>query len=261
MHGRQCLCSGAGHAHALRLHACACRGCIFPKLLNPCSDASEPALCAVQDRVYLSDDYKRTVLEHMSIEQLIDTLMINPTVHLSPSYRDTGLRATYTFQPLSNLVYTRDQQITGCKGIVMCRLRSQQRQLESDLMRFCFAKLGAPLLPCPPALIAGALVLPDRSQMHSRQQHTACGSTLHKQLKLQPSAGLPVVGEIREPGHLEGGDFFPAGQVCSGRVMVHAFSEYPSCMSNMWSMQLAFSELLPFAAGSGTGGHWAAQQL
>ena len=94
--------------------------------------------------MYLGDDYKRAVLEHMSIEQLTDTLMINPTVHLAPSYRDTGLSASYTFQPLSNLVYTRDQQITGCKGIVMCRLRSQQRQLESDLMRFCFAKLGAP---------------------------------------------------------------------------------------------------------------------
>ena len=99
----------------------------------------------MQDRGYLGDDYKRAVLEHMSIEQLTDTLMINPTVHLSPSYRDTGLSASYTFQPLSNLVYTRDQQITGCKGIVMCRLRSQQRQLESDLMRFCFAKLGTTL--------------------------------------------------------------------------------------------------------------------
>ena len=99
--------------------------------------------------MYLGDDYKRAVLEHMSIEQLIDSLMINPTVHLSPSYRDTGLSASYTFQPLSNLVYTRDQQITGCRGIVMCRLRSQQRQLESDLMRFCFAKLGTRwLLSC-----------------------------------------------------------------------------------------------------------------
>ena len=63
-----------------------------------------------QDRFYLSDEYKREVLEHMSIAQLIDTILINPTVHMAPSYRDTGLSATYTFQPLSNLVYTRDQQ-------------------------------------------------------------------------------------------------------------------------------------------------------
>lgn len=58
------------------------------------------------------------------------------------SYRDTGLSASYTFQPLSNLVYTRDQQVTTCKGIVMGRLRSSQRQLEVEVMRFCFEKLG-----------------------------------------------------------------------------------------------------------------------
>ncbi|KAK9833540.1 hypothetical protein WJX81_003550 [Elliptochloris bilobata] len=118
-----------------------------------------------EDRYYLTDAYMREVLEHMSIAQLIDTILINPTVHIAPSYRDTGLSATYTFQPLSNLVYTRDQQITTCRGIVMGRLRSPQRQLEVELMRFCHTKLG-----------------------------------------------LPVVGEIRVPGYLEGGDFFPAGR-------------------------------------------------
>jgi arginine deiminase len=94
------------------------------------------------DRYYLSDEYKRKVLEHMSVPQLIDTILINPTVHIAPSYRDTGLTASYSFQPLSNLVYTRDQQITTARGIVMGRLRSQQRTLEVDLMRFCLEKLG-----------------------------------------------------------------------------------------------------------------------
>ena len=64
----------------------------------------------MQDRHYVSKEYKKEVLEHMSIHQLIDTILINPTVHVSPSYRDTGLSASYTFKPLSNLVYTRDQQ-------------------------------------------------------------------------------------------------------------------------------------------------------
>ena len=71
-----------------------------------------PESCAgVQDRHYVSEEYKKEVLEHMSIHQLIDTILINPTVHISPSYRDTGLSASYTFKPLSNLVYTRDQQV------------------------------------------------------------------------------------------------------------------------------------------------------
>ena len=78
----------------------------------------------------------------MSVTQLIDILLINPTVTVTPTQRDTGLTASYTFKPLSNLVYTRDQQITTCKGIVMGRLRSQQRQREVDLMKFCFSKLG-----------------------------------------------------------------------------------------------------------------------
>jgi len=68
---------------------------------------------AVEDRFYLSEGYKRSVLEHMSLPQLLDTLLINATVYISPSYRDTGLTASYSFKPLSNLVYTRDQQVNN----------------------------------------------------------------------------------------------------------------------------------------------------
>lgn len=80
----------------------------------------------------------------MSLEQLIDTIMIHPTVTLSQSGRDTGFLSTYSFQPLANLVYMRDQQITTAKGIVLGSLRSHQRQREVDLMEFVFKKLGAP---------------------------------------------------------------------------------------------------------------------
>lgn len=107
---------------------------------------TDPASVTPEDAFYLSDAYKRRVLEHMSIAQLIETLLINPTVDLKPSGRDTGLTATYEFQPLSNLVYTRDQQVTTAGGVVMGRLRSPQRALEVDLMAFCFAKLGLPVL-------------------------------------------------------------------------------------------------------------------
>lgn len=40
-----------------------------------------------------------------------------------------------------DLVWT-SMQITTCRGVVSGRLRSQQRQLEVELMRFCFRKLG-----------------------------------------------------------------------------------------------------------------------
>lgn len=104
------------------------------------------------DAFYLGDAYKRQVVSAMSTSQLIEICLINPTVTLMPSYRDTGLTASYTFEPLSNLVYTRDQQITTCRGIVMGRLRSQQRQKEVELMAYCFRKLGLP--------IAGTIVEP-----------------------------------------------------------------------------------------------------
>lgn len=78
----------------------------------------------------------------MSSSQLVDLIMTNPTVHISPSQRDTHFTAQYSFQPLSNMVFTRDQQIVTKKGIVMCKLSSVQRQHEVDVMRFCFKKLG-----------------------------------------------------------------------------------------------------------------------
>jgi hypothetical protein len=39
------------------------------------------------DRFYLSDEYKAQVVSHMSISQLIEICLINPTVTLTPSYR------------------------------------------------------------------------------------------------------------------------------------------------------------------------------
>lgn len=136
----------------------------------------------------------------MSTAQLIDTIMINPTVLLQPSGRDTGLTATYSFQPLSNLVYTRDQQITTCRGIVMGRLRSLQRQLEVDLMAFCFEKLGKGLS----MWVEGVWEFLVYTQYPT--SHT-CTPTIPS----PPHIGLPVLGRIEAPGYLEGGDFFPAG--------------------------------------------------
>ena len=116
-------------------------------------------------RFHLSDEYKRQVLESMGHEQLIDVAFTNPTVYVQGSYRDTGISAEYSFRPLTNLVFSRDQQITTARGIVMASLRSEQRDTEGRLMRFCLDKIG-----------------------------------------------LPVIGDVKPPGFLEGGDFFPAGE-------------------------------------------------
>mmetsp|Transcript_13253 Transcript_13253/g.35640 ORF Transcript_13253/g.35640 Transcript_13253/m.35640 type:complete len:470 (-) Transcript_13253:1644-3053(-) len=91
---------------------------------------------------YVGEEYKRTVIEEMSVGQLVSIVLTKPTVTLKKSYRDTGFTATYSFEPLSNINFTRDQQITTRRGIVMGRLRSEQRYGEVDVLHFCHRKLG-----------------------------------------------------------------------------------------------------------------------
>ena len=128
--------------------------------------ACEERLESPADAFFVGEEYKRSVLEAMSPEQLADVSLCGPTVHVMPSYRDTGFTARYSFDPLTNVQYTRDTAVTTARGVVLTRLRSQQRQFEVELLSFCFDKLG-----------------------------------------------LPVVGAIKAPGFLEGGDFFMAGRV------------------------------------------------
>lgn len=90
----------------------------------------------------VSEEYKRSVLESVAADQLIDIVLTRPKVTIVESYRDTGFSAEYSFSPLTNLVFTRDQQIVTSRGIVMGNLRSAQRKGEVKVMRFCFEKLG-----------------------------------------------------------------------------------------------------------------------
>jgi arginine deiminase len=106
----------------------------------------EERLVQDSDMFYVGDVYKRTVLESSSAEQLVDIVLTGPTVHVMPSFRDTGFTARYSFEPLTNVQFTRDQQVTTAKGIVMARLRSPQRQCESELLAFCFRKIGLPII-------------------------------------------------------------------------------------------------------------------
>lgn len=112
------------------------------KLTYVFTERGDEQIIKPEEKFYVGDTYKMQVIEAMSSSQLVDLIMTNPTVHVSPSYRDTNFTASYSFKPLSNLVFTRDQQITTRKGIVMCRLTSAQRQNEVELMKFCFKKLN-----------------------------------------------------------------------------------------------------------------------
>lgn len=95
---------------------------------------------------YVSDEYKRSVLREMDVSQLVDIVMTNPTVTITSTGRDTGFSAEYAFSPSTNIMFTRDQQVTTVNGVVMARLQATQRQQEVDILEFCLRKLGMNVL-------------------------------------------------------------------------------------------------------------------
>lgn len=89
--------------------------------------------------IQLSPGYKQTVIENMSVNQIINTILIRPVVELEPSSHNTPLQMHETrVRPLTNLVYTRDQQIVTAKGVIIANLNSSQRKDETDLMELVF---------------------------------------------------------------------------------------------------------------------------
>lgn len=106
------------------------------------NSSSATADLSQAERYYASDEYKRKVIDNSDVQQLVDIIFTNPIVTIHPSLRDTGFTASYTFEPLSNIIFVRDQQITTNKGIVMANLRSTQRMKEVKLLEFCLRKLN-----------------------------------------------------------------------------------------------------------------------
>eukprot|EP01099_Mayorella_cantabrigiensis_P000857 TRINITY_DN1363_c0_g1_i2.p1 TRINITY_DN1363_c0_g1~~TRINITY_DN1363_c0_g1_i2.p1 ORF type:complete len:425 (-),score=90.80 TRINITY_DN1363_c0_g1_i2:5-1135(-) len=124
-------------------------------LLDPQQDHSE---LTEKDKFLLSDEYKHDCIAKMDNEQLVDVVLSTPTIYLRKALKNTELLVTnYSFLPLVNLVFTRDQQITTVRGIVMGNPTSPIRRREVRVMRFCFEKLGFPIVGeiSPPGTLEG----------------------------------------------------------------------------------------------------------
>jgi len=183
------------------------------RLLYELDAACDERLLAERDRFFVGDAYKRSVLEAMSPEQLCDVVLTCPKVTVLPSFRDTGFTARYAFEPLTNMQYTRDSAVTTARGLVLARLRSQQRQKEVELLDFCFRKLGLKVLGavhapgylegtpiCFPAF-AGSLTLSARGRL----LHGGCRALLPgRRPALQPRGGGAADGG-GPAGHAPGG--------------------------------------------------------
>ena len=110
--------------------------------------------------------YREEVLSKMSRADLIRCILLRPTVTLFDSDQNTGYQAEYSYRPLMNLYFTRDQSVNTPRGLLICRMNSDQRAPEIDIILLCYEQLG-----------------------------------------IKPI--LQITGE----GRLEGGDYFPAGEV------------------------------------------------
>eukprot|EP00004_Rigifila_ramosa_P023117 TRINITY_DN6438_c0_g1_i1.p1 TRINITY_DN6438_c0_g1~~TRINITY_DN6438_c0_g1_i1.p1 ORF type:complete len:825 (-),score=195.21 TRINITY_DN6438_c0_g1_i1:34-2508(-) len=120
---------------------------------------TDPETLSESDRALISDEYKRQVIEKMSDDQLVNVIFTAPTIELKKADKDTALLAcNYSFHPLVNLVFTRDQVITTCKGLVMTALSSPIRVPEVAVLKFCYQKLGLKIvgeIPSPGKLEGG----------------------------------------------------------------------------------------------------------
>ena len=93
---------------------------------------------------YLSDEYKRSVVQKLWIGQLVDVVLTRPKYVLKPSDKNTFIEpVSINFKPLGNLLFCRDQQITTRKGVVMGRSTSNQREMEIKIMEQVYKNLNA----------------------------------------------------------------------------------------------------------------------
>ena len=96
---------------------------------------------------YVNDEYKNKVIDKLSDDQLVDVILNNPTYKLRPTELNTFIEpALISFNPLGNLIFCRDQQITTAKGVVIGRARSNQRAGEHIIMEQVFKNLNSNLL-------------------------------------------------------------------------------------------------------------------
>ncbi len=86
--------------------------------------------------------YKKESIAALNAQELVNMILLQPTVKLSEVEHNTKIEATYEYKPLLNLFYTRDQSIVTPNGVVICHLNSSQRKRESELIKFCYQKLG-----------------------------------------------------------------------------------------------------------------------
>ena len=96
---------------------------------------------------YSSDEYKENVLKKFSKKNIMNVILTRPTIKLKHINTDTFIESTsITFEPVGNIVFCRDQQITTKKGVVIGSSRTSQRKYEHIIMKQIFENIGANII-------------------------------------------------------------------------------------------------------------------
>ena len=96
---------------------------------------------------YTKNEYKQEIIDKLSDDQLVDIVLTNPKYILSPTNLNTFIEPkSISFDPVGNLIFCRDQQITTKKGVVIGRTRSSQRSGEHIIMKQVFENLNSNII-------------------------------------------------------------------------------------------------------------------
>jgi len=116
--------------------------------------------------LWLRTKEERDILYGLSNADLVTHIITRPTIHLDPTPINTGIVVSaIVLHPLSNLVFTRDQQIVTKKGIVVGRMNSPQRAYETVVMKSVWKSLGIPIVgvvEAPGTLEGGDFIMLDK---------------------------------------------------------------------------------------------------
>jgi arginine deiminase len=93
----------------------------------------------------------KALLSQMDARVLVRAILQRPTIRLAyensnlPPGTAFNLVPTYTFQPVMNLYFTRDQMITTANTVVLSNMKKEVRRIEPKIMEFVLTALKIPV--------------------------------------------------------------------------------------------------------------------
>ena len=97
------------------------------------------------ERAMVTDEYKRQSLAIKSSSELFDIILLQPTITIEPAMqqRNSSFRIAHTaVDPLTKLLFSRDQQLITARGLVMANMMFDNRRRETAVMRRVWASMG-----------------------------------------------------------------------------------------------------------------------